>query len=54
MRKLKSWKTTISGIAIIVVKLLTMHGRISPADAPIILTGIGLIAAKDHNVTGNE
>ena len=56
MKKLrfKNWKTTLAGIAIIVVKLLAVRGRINPADAPIILTGIGLIAAKDHNAGNNE
>lgn len=50
----KSWKTTIAGIAIIVMKLLVAHGKINVSDAPLILTGIGLIAAKDHNVTSHE
>ena len=54
---MKSWKTTLAGIAI----LLGVTGEIAtkPTKATDITTwtqvaaGVGLIFGKDHNVSGN-
>lgn len=50
----RSWKTTLAGAAIILLKLLAAHGKVNPADMPLIVAGIGLIAAKDGNVSGAD
>ena len=55
---MRSWKTALSGIIII----LTAVSRIvnepqeltNPSIIAEILTGLGLIFAKDFNVTGNQ
>lgn len=54
MIAMKNWKTTGSGIlAIIGViwKFITTQ-TFGPEDATAIAVGVGLILAKDHNVTG--
>jgi len=51
----KNWKTTLAGILVVVIPVVTQLGYITPEMAGAIvtiLTGLGLIAAKDHNVTG--
>lgn len=53
-RFFKSWKTSLTGLAIIALKLLAAHGKIDANDLPVLVAGIGLIAAKDHNVTGGN
>lgn len=51
---MKNWKTSLSGI----LALLTLgfkiysHGFDPSSDIPIAAAGIGLITAKDKNVTG--
>lgn len=53
-----SWKTTLGGAAAIVVALgdiltFAAQGQVSPhlqADVGAIITGVGLLLAKDHNV----
>lgn len=50
---LKNWKTTICGLAIIVVKLFAAHGKLGIEDVGAITAGIGLIAATDSN-NGNQ
>ena len=56
---LNNWKTTASGVAAILVALgdiaaALSHGNVPnvTADFAAITAGIGLIAAKDGNVTG--
>lgn len=53
MKKLfKNPVTTIIGIVVIAVKLISLRGKISAEEANTIITGlsgIGLIAAKDGN-----
>lgn len=43
----KNWKTTLTGIATIVISLLTTRGKIDGATAAAISGGIGLILARD-------
>ena len=52
---MKNWKTTLAGVAAIlsvITKVVTTGGIDWQTDAPAIMAGIGLIAAKDSNVTG--
>lgn len=52
---MKSWKTTVSGIAIGVIAVATAMHWISAEQATAIsaaLASFGLMAAKDSNVTG--
>jgi uncharacterized membrane protein (DUF4010 family) len=49
---LKSWKTTIAGIALFIIGYLVNTGKITEATATTIvtvLTGLGFIASKDAN-----
>lgn len=51
---MKNWKTSFLGvlsIATIGVKLAN-GGSISNEDIGVIIAGVGLLLAKDHNVTG--
>ena len=51
---MKNWKTTLAGVAAIlsvITKLVTTGANDWQTDAPAIMAGIGLIAAKDSNVT---
>ena len=52
---MKNWKTTLAGAA----ALLALASKIAAAghldfatDGPAILAALGLLVAKDHNVTG--
>lgn len=58
---LKNKKTTIAGIAAILTGVAEFANAISAGDyshletaIAAIVTGVGLIAAKDHNVTGGS
>jgi len=61
---MKSWKTTAAGIAAIVAALATAVGALFDADpttlpdwgavAAAIIAGIGLIAARDNDVTSEK
>lgn len=61
---MKSWKTTAAGIAAIVAALATAVGALFDADpitlpdwgavAAAVMAGIGLIAARDNNVTSEK
>lgn len=48
---MKNWKTTVSGFVLIIGSVFgAIKGQISyPEALTAITTGIGLIAAKDHN-----
>ncbi len=48
----KNWKTTILGIVTIVVGLFTSKGKLDAASGTAILSGVGLILAKDSDKTG--
>ena len=50
----KNWKTTIAGLATIVVSLLASKGRIDAQTATAITSGIGLIVAADPAKTDGE
>jgi hypothetical protein len=58
MKKLfKNPITTIIGIVVIAVKLISLRGKISAEEANTIITGLsglGLIAAKDGNQTDDN
>ena len=52
---MRSWKTTLAGIAAMlgVVSKIVMAGTVDwGTDGPVVIGAIGLIAAKDHNVSG--
>lgn len=52
---LKNWKTTLAGVAAILAvaaKVLTTGTVDWATDGPAVIAAIGLIAAKDSNVTG--
>lgn len=52
---MKNWKTTFMGIAAIlgVAAKVVNNGSIDwQTDMPTVLAGIGLLVAKDSNVTG--
>jgi len=52
---MKNWKTTLAGVLVGVIALATYMGYLSDDQAGQIaaaLTALGLIVAKDHNVTG--
>jgi hypothetical protein len=56
---MKSWKTTFSGIAALLIAIINIAESVinsKPIDwtasMTAIMAGIGLIAAKDSNVTG--
>lgn len=60
---MKNWKTTSAGIVAIAggistIAFAAVEKHITPelitASLTAILTGIGLIFAKDHNVSGNN
>jgi hypothetical protein len=53
MKILRNWKTTITGVAAILsgVKIYISTGNINEALTAII-AGVGLLFAKDHDVTG--
>ncbi len=52
--KLKNWRTTVTGILAIVTAVWTMinTGTADAANISAVIAGIGLILAKDSNVTG--
>lgn len=61
--KLKSWKTTSTGIVMIIGGIVRLAFAIKSGNfteeaitttAGAILTGIGLMFAKDSNVTGGD
>jgi len=52
---MKSWKTTIAGVAVAVIALATYLGWVTVDQAAQItaaLTALGLIVAKDGDVSG--
>lgn len=52
----KNWKTTAAGIIMVVVGVLTHNGVLTADQGTLvgsILGGLGLLASKDGNVTGN-
>lgn len=58
---MKSWKTSLAGIAAILTALATAIGAFAqghPIDygtlVPAVLAGIGLLAARDVNVTSEQ
>jgi hypothetical protein len=52
---LKNWKTSLAGLASIIIAGLTHTGKITPETGAALLSvagGLGFAAAKDGNVTG--
>jgi len=51
---MRNWKTTGSGITAILMSIFNcvVSKRITPEDVTVVVTGIGLILAKDAGVTG--
>lgn len=52
---IKNWKTTVAGIAVAAIAVATALGWITAEQSASIsaaLVSLGLIAAKDNNVTG--
>lgn len=54
MMRMKNWKTTLSGVAAllaVIAKIVNGHADWA-TDIPMAIAAIGLITAKDHDVTG--
>lgn len=53
---MKNWKTTLAGIASIIggISLFVNHPEQTEAAFAAVTLGIGLIFAKDNNVTGGS
>ena len=51
---MRNWKTTLAGIAaILAIIAKILAGEMDPvSDAPVAAIGLGLLAAKDYNVSG--
>lgn len=52
---MKNWKTTLAGVLVGAIALATYMGYLSGEQAAQVtaaLTALGLIVAKDHNVSG--
>lgn len=52
---MKNWKTTAAGVLVGAIALATYMGYLSDDQAAMVtgaLTALGLIVAKDHNITG--
>lgn len=50
-----NWKTTAAGAALIIKGILALLGYGDPSTAAVdIVAGIGLVFAKDGNVTGGS
>jgi len=52
--RLNNWKTTLSGVAaLLAVAAKVANGQSEWAiDVPMVITAIGLLTAKDHDITG--
>lgn len=51
---IRNWKTTLCGIALIVVKLFVAKGHVDAETGTAIVGGLGLILANDHDNTGDK
>lgn len=52
---MKNWKTTLAGAAALLAiasKVITTGHLDFATDGPALMAAVGLLAAKDHNVTG--
>lgn len=52
----KSWKTTLMGLGVIAMAIMPAVGVPAATCAVVgsILSGLGLVVAKDHNATGGK
>jgi hypothetical protein len=52
--QIRNWKTTLAGVGAIIgiVAKLMQGGSIGTEEITILITAVGLIAAKDSNVSG--
>ena len=54
---MRSWKTTLAGVAALLAvlsKALTAGHLDFATDVPAIMAAVGLLFAKDHNISGKE
>lgn len=54
---MKNWKTTLAGVAAVLAiasKAVTAGHLDFATDGPALMAAIGLIMAKDHDVTGGS
>lgn len=47
-----NWKTTITGVLVIACGVYLIIAGTSEAGIPIVIAGVGLLSAKDSDVTG--
>lgn len=48
----KNWKTTLSGLGAVITGVATIVKGDVITGVSVIITGLGLVSAKDYNVTG--
>lgn len=48
----KNWKTTLSGIGAVITGVATIVKGDVITGVSVIITGLGLVGAKDYDVTG--
>ena len=53
---MRNWKTSLAGVStILAVFTKIVNGHVDwGTDIPILIAAIGLLVAKDHNVTGGS
>lgn len=49
---MKNWKTTLTGVAVIIAGCALIYVGQAAVGGTVILIGLGLVSAKDSNVTG--
>jgi hypothetical protein len=49
---LKNWKTTLAGLGAIITGIATIVKGDIVSGVSAVITGIGLVGAKDYDVTG--
>jgi hypothetical protein len=52
----KNWKTTLAGVAAVIgtISHCVSAGTVTSIDIAAFTAGVGMIFAKDHNVTGGD
>lgn len=48
----KNWKTTLSGLGAVITGVATIVKGDVVTGVSVIITGLGLVSAKDYDVTG--
>ncbi|MDX2195720.1 MAG: hypothetical protein NW207_04825 [Cytophagales bacterium] len=49
---LRNWKTSLSGLASVILGIISIAGGDVGTGIATIVSGVGLVAAKDSDVTG--